>query len=264
MPELPDVQVFKEYLDSTALHREIESVDVGSTDVLEDVSKRELAGSLPGRSIESSRRHGKWLFGELSGDEPGWLLLHFGMTGSLEAWKGEDDPPEHARVRLDFEDGWHLAFVCPRKLGRVGLVDDVEVFVEERELGPDALEVERETFVEALSGKRGTLKGALMNQSLLAGIGNEYSDEILFQAGLHPRTAVSELDEERLGELFDTMREVLETAIEARVDTSRMPDDWHLPHRHGDGTCPKCGKNLQRLAVVGLSVYWSPDAQSRP
>lgn len=263
MPELPDVQVFKEYLDSTSLHREIDGVDVESTEVLEGVSKRSLIQSLTGHSLGSSRRHGKWLFGQVS-DGAGWLALHFGMTGFLEAWKGGAGPPEHTRVRLDFDDGWHLAFVCQRKLGRVGLVDGVEEFLGEREIGPDAMDVDRETFVEALSGKRGTLKGALMNQSLFAGIGNEYSDEILFQLGLHPGTEVGELDEERLGEVFDTMRAVLETAIDARVDTAKMPDDWQLPHRHGDGRCPKCGEDLQKTEVVGRSAYWCPNEQSRP
>lgn len=263
MPELPDVQVFKEYLDATSLHREVASVHVADDRVLEDVSRQGLARRLDHRSLASTRRRGKWLFAEISGDA-GWLVLHFGMTGSLEAWEGDGDPPEYAQVRIDFTDGRHLAFLSKRKLGRVGLTDDPDGFLAGRDVGPDVLGVDREDFVEALSDRRGTLEGALMDQSLFAGIGNEYSDEILFQAGLHPETEVADLDEDRLGEVYDTVRDVLETAIDARVDPSKMPDGWMLPHRHGDGKCPKCGEELEKDDVVGRTAYYCPNDQEKP
>src|SRR6266853_235892 len=96
MPELPDVETFKRYLDATSLHQRISGVDVRSAYVLKGVSARELARRLKGRRFESSRRHGKHLFVRANGDL--WLRLHFGMTGSLEYFKNDERAPRHARV----------------------------------------------------------------------------------------------------------------------------------------------------------------------
>src|SRR6266540_4284881 len=96
MPELPDVETFKRYLDATSLHQRISSVDVRSAYLLKDVSARELVRQLKGRCFESSRRHGKHLFVRADGDL--WLRLHFGMTGSLQYFKNDEQAPRHARV----------------------------------------------------------------------------------------------------------------------------------------------------------------------
>ena len=96
MPELPDVESFKRYLDATSLHQRIAHVDVLSAYVLKGISARELAHRLKGRCFESSRRHGKHLFVRTDGDV--WLRLHFGMTGSLRYFKGEEKAPPHTRV----------------------------------------------------------------------------------------------------------------------------------------------------------------------
>ncbi len=265
MPELPDVQVFREYLDATSLHRKIGRIHVSSDEVLDGVTPQSLGRALHGRELAATRRHGKVLLVQLSGDDdPPWLALHFGMTGELRAFDDLADEPEYDRLRMDFEDGRHLAYVCPRKLGSVGLTESLAALAEAKDLGPDALDIDRDTFVDALTGKRGTLKGALMNQSVIAGIGNEYSDEILFQLGLHPETELSELDEDDLGEAWDTMREVLEEAIADRVDVERMPDSWMLPHRHGDGLCPRCGEEMEKIGVVGRHAVFCPRDQSRP
>lgn len=98
---------------------------------------------------------------------------------------------------------------------------------------------------------------------MLAGLGNEYTDEILFQAGLHPRTPVEALDDEALERLYDTMREVIEKADEARVDPDRMPDSFLLPHRDEGAPCPRCGRPLEKIEVVGRPTYLCPHEQER-
>jgi formamidopyrimidine-DNA glycosylase len=187
MPELPDVQVFREYLDATALHQRIDDVTVsGAGELLHDVSARTLRDRLKGRSLAGTRRRGKHLFAKLSGN--GWLRLHFGMTGELAYFKRRREAPDHVRLRLDFANGYHLAYRNVRKLGEIGLVDDVVEFVEAEGLGPDALDPELDlgAFREALGKRRGSVKGALMNQEVVAGIGNVYADEILLAAGGRP------------------------------------------------------------------------------
>ena len=117
------------------------------------------------------------------------------MTGSLVYFgEGSDDPP-YDRVRFDFEGDRHLAYVNRRMLGRVGLADDAEEFIRAEELGPDALDpaFDLEAFNRAIEGRRRDVKSVLMDQTLIAGIGNIYADEILFQSCLHPKTAVTSL-----------------------------------------------------------------------
>src|SRR6059058_3225809 len=103
MPELPDVETFKRYLDATSLYQRITGVDVQSAYVLKGVSARELARRLNGRRFESSRRHGKHLFVRSDGDF--WVRLHFGMTGSLRYFKHEQRTPRHTRVLFVFANG---------------------------------------------------------------------------------------------------------------------------------------------------------------
>src|SRR6266508_5127503 len=108
MPELPDVESFKRYLDATSLHQRITGVDVRSAYVLKGVSARELVRRLKGRRFESSRRHGKHLFVRADGDL--WLRLHFGMTGSLQYLKPREQAPKHTRVVFVFGNAHCLAF----------------------------------------------------------------------------------------------------------------------------------------------------------
>ena len=261
LPELPDVEVFKRYFDATSLHQEIEKVEVYSRQILEDTSVEKLKTGLEGRTFESTRRHGKHLFAQL--DDSQWLMLHFGMTGHLKYFKNMEKDTPHDRMLISFSNGYHLAYDSQRKLGEVELIEDVEQFVEGKELGPDALDpsFDLAAFKEALSRRRAMVKSALMNQRILAGIGNVYSDEILFQVGVHPKTRVNQLDEETLAEIFDAMNRVLRTALDCQADPDQFPDSCIIPHRHGDGKCPKCGGELKRVKVSGRSAYYCPSCQ---
>jgi formamidopyrimidine-DNA glycosylase len=265
MPELPDVQVFKEYLDATSLHQRIEHVRLGDPRrMLEGMSAKTVRSRLEARALESTRRHGKHLFAEIGGDA-GWLVLHFGMTGGVQYYEGNEGEPDFTRLRLDFHNGRHLAFTDTRKLGSIAFAESVEEYVDAKGLGIDALDpaLDKDAFRELMTGRAGSVKGALMNQSVIAGIGNEYSDEILFQMGLHPKAKLADLREPRIDELWRTMRRVLRTAIRARVDTARLPRSYVLPHRHGDGKCPKCGRRLERVSAVGRSAYYCPRHQKK-
>ncbi len=259
MPELPDVEVFKQYLDSTSLHQKIGSVEVRNKMILGEVSANKLRKTLEGRELESTRRHGKHLFVQLDNDD--WLMLHFGMTGWLKYFKDPKDEPSHARLLITFQNGYHLAFDCQRMLGKVDLIEDPEGFIEKRKLGPDLLDLDFPSFRKLLGGRRGAIKSALMNQRIVAGVGNIYSDEILFQARIHPGTGVAGLDEEGLKKLFEETRRVLRTAIENQADPDKLPGSFLLPHRREGEKCPRGNGRIERIKAAGRTAYFCPACQ---
>jgi formamidopyrimidine-DNA glycosylase len=159
--------------------------------LIEQSTAERLNEALTGQSFETTRRHGKYLFVGL--DDGNWLVLHFGMTGNLTYFKDPADDPAYDRLLITFANGYHLAYESQRKLGEVEVVAGVEAFVEEKGLGPDVFvpEFDLATFKEKLSGRRGMIKSALMDQQLMAGIGNVYSDEILFQVCIRVRRSDS-------------------------------------------------------------------------
>jgi formamidopyrimidine-DNA glycosylase len=260
MPELPDVETLRRYFDATALHQEIGDVAVRSGQVLEQTARRTLEG-LSGRSFEGTRRHGKYMFaGVDSGD---WLVLHFGMTGDLKYFKDMQKDPEHDRLLFSFTNGYHLAYVSQRKLGEVRLIGDVDRFIEAKDLGPDAMSdgLDLGTFKDLMGSKRGMVKSALMDQHTIAGIGNVYSDEILFQTGIHPRLQLGDLDEAGLETLYREMKQVLQVAIDRQAQPEELPEDYLLPHRDPDGRCPRCGRPLEQVQVSSRTGYYCPNRQ---
>ena len=253
MPELPEVETFKRYLDSTSLHQRIANVAVQDSYVLKHVSACELTRQLKGRRFEKSHRHGKHLFVRVS-DEL-WLRLHFGMTGSLEYLKHDETSPKTARVIFHFTDNCRLAFDDQRKFGEIELIKNVDKFLRTRGLGPDALEISCSQFKAMLEKHRGAVKAILLNQQLIAGIGNLYADEILFRVRTHPATEASRLRDKDLQRLFRAMRYVLKKAIGLKTDFNRLPKSWLLTHREKRGRCPRCGRAL-KLATIGGRTSW--------
>jgi formamidopyrimidine-DNA glycosylase len=253
----------KNYLDATALHQDIAAVQIQDSRVLEDLKPDELREQLIEQAFEASRRYGKYLFVRLS--DASYLVLHFGMTGDLRYYKHPDEAPEYELIRFEFNNNYQLAYVMPRKLGHIYLSPDVETFIEQKDLGPDvcAPGFDLQTFQELLAGRRGMIKSALMDQSHMAGIGNVYSDEILFQAGVYPRQPVSELEAKTIEKIYDCMNEVLTTAIENQADPSSFPKNWITPLRGQDADCPRCSGQITRLEVAGRSAYYCPGCQEK-
>jgi formamidopyrimidine-DNA glycosylase len=262
MPELPDVSVFKKYLDSTALHSKIADVEVADKGVLGEVGSRQLGKRLRGHELVSSRQHGKYLFVETNGPE--WLLLHFGMTGFLKYFKKEEKSPPHGRVFFHFANGYTLGYDSQRKLGQVDLVDAPDDVIREKALGPDPIhsDFDLSDFRERACRKSGSVKSFLMDQEVMAGVGNVYSDETLFHAGIHPKTAVQKLDDETVKRLYRSMQKVLKTAIRCQVDVDRFPRDYLLPNREERKPCPRCSGTIRKVTVSGRSSYYCDGHQS--
>jgi len=263
VPELPDVEILRQYLQATSLHKRIVRAEVNAARELKTISARNLSLSLQGRSIISSERHGKHLFANL--DNAAAITMHFGMTGYLRYHQGRKETPEYTRLQLRFTNGYRLSYSCMRRLGRLGLISNKRKFLNAMRLGPDALALEREEFVGLMGRRRGQIKAALMDQSLLAGIGNVYSDEILFQARLHPRVQVRDLNRERLRRLHKVLQRVLTVAVSRRADPNKMPLSWLTPRRGKKLRCPSgCGGVLKKISAAGRSAWFCPVCQPEP
>lgn len=258
MPELPDVEVYRRYIDATSLHRRVARVFLREQLVV-DTNPQTIRRHLEGAELSTTRRHGKHLF---MAANDGWLHLHFGMTGYLDATSG-GKPPKHTELRIDFDDGCRLAYVNERKFGSIMWVERPEQFIAERGLGPDPYADDMTTgeFDESLGHRSGSIKARLMNQSVIAGLGNVYTDEILFQAGMHPVSDISSLGEADRRRLHDVMMHVLDEAIDRHADVDRMPDTWLLPHRQPGAPCLRDGGTVERIEVSGRVTYVCADHQ---
>lgn len=241
MPELPEVETFKKYLDKTSLHQEINDIKVIDTRVL-DVDYSVLRKSLINKRFEYSTRHGKYLFVFLN---PKFLVLHFGMTGDLEYYNEQFDEPKFSKVTFYFKNGFNLAYISRRMFGRIYITDSVENFIKLKKLGPDAYNMSLEEFTGAIKRRSAILKNGLLNQSFIAGIGNIYSDEILFRTKLNPRTRIDEISESKIEQFFTNIKEVLKVGIEREGDLSSYPNSYIIPHRKKDEKCPICDTEIE-------------------
>jgi len=265
MPELPDVEAFRAIVQRHFVKQSISRVIVSDPQCLEGVAAATVQRRLKGRAIQTTARHGKYLFLSFGNDM--MLVMHFGPAGSLRRVPAGEEQPDYVRFRLDFSGGDDLAYVNRRRIGRVRLADSIASFIEQAKLGPDALDPDFEysDFAKRLAGRDQPVKVFLTDQSKLAGIGNTWSDEILFQARIHPAVRARTLDAEQSRLLFNSIRSVLRTAIDldpiGADFLARLPADFLLPHRHPGGHCPRCGTELERVALSGHTSTYCPHCQ---
>ncbi len=266
MPELPDVESFKRVLATNALGKTIERVVVSDRRILGELTAAAFMRRLQGNKLVAARRHGKHLLASI--DRGGWLTLHFGMTGALQFVPEPEKEPPFTRVRLDFAADGHLAYTNKRMIGRVGLAEDAADFIAAEKLGPDAFDphFDFDAFKAAMHGGKRDVKSVLMDQEVVAGIGNIYSDEILFQARLDPAAPAGMLSWSQLKKLHAAMRDVLKTAVARGAGSEqfieRMPEGALLPQRKKGGHCPRCGSPLKIFKIGGRTAYCCPRCQN--
>ncbi|MFP3853328.1 MAG: Fpg/Nei family DNA glycosylase [Anaerolineales bacterium] len=264
MPELPDLAVFQQYFESTSLHQAIQRVRCHEPNLLVGTSPGGVGRWLSGHSFSGTDRIGKNFFAEM--DDGRFLRFHFGMTGYFEYFKGLDEEPEYSQFRIHFDNGYHLALVMPRKLGEIQPLESMEDYAAEAELGPDVFKDSFgfSQFKDILVDRRAMIKSSMMDQSVMAGLGNVYNDEILYQARIHPRAQIPDLSEKELGKIYHAMRRVINKAIEVDAQPERMPENWLLPHREPGAQCPRCRGEIERIDVSGRTGYYCPSCQKMP
>jgi formamidopyrimidine-DNA glycosylase len=148
-------------------------------------------------------------------------------------------------------------------LGEVRFEKDISSFLEKRNYGPDAMDdsLDKKTFKDLLKDRKGTIKSVLMNQELVSGIGNEFSDEILFHSQIHPKTKVQDLAQKQVEKIYEQMRVVLQKAIDHNTNYDELKDSFLLAHRDKNGMCPKCHSKLNTINVSGRTAYFCPKCQ---
>ena len=252
MPEAPDLEVIKDYLNHHAQGREVVSAKVLRPTVLRPLAC-DFAADVPGRTLGQFRREGKFLLNELSGDR--WLVINPMLTGAVQHCQPSARLWKRTSFVLGLEDASELRYLDDRQMGMVYYVDaDQLVGINRLEKqGVDVLaELSLDEFKAGLKKFRGEVKGVLTRGNFISGIGNAYSDEILFAAGISPFRKVGTLKEEELAQLHRQCRVVVEDAI--AVLRERIGDNIHVKVRdflkvHGKGgePCPTCGGNISQL-----------------
>jgi formamidopyrimidine-DNA glycosylase len=250
VPELPDVEGYRREARKAA-GRRIERVDLIDRMLLRGGDRSSVEGARFGDPL----RHGKWLIMPAGEAE---VLMHFGMTGRLDWAPRRTERHRHDRIVFVCRGG-ELRYRNMRKFGGVWVSRQSRERVT-GPLGPDATEVDRALFHDLLARRRGSLKAALMDQTLIAGLGNLMVDEIAWRARVDPRRPVARLQRGRIDRLWQAMDEVVRESL----PTGRVPpiEGWLTAARDSrDARCPRCGTRLRRAAVAGRTTVWCPREQ---
>ena len=273
MPELPEVETYRRFINEVAVGQTITGLDVNDAHVLA-VPEAELRAALLGRTITGTSRLGKNCFVEL--DNGRLLVLHFGMTGDIGAYRDAPDAPRFTRVAWHLSDsGLNLAFIDPRKFGRIRLADSAAAYQKAKKLGPDALQISATELYQKLSRRRVFVKPLLLDQGLTAGLGNWIVDEVLFQAKIHPEQPGNSLSEKEVGALHAAIQLVLTTAIKYEANYrdfhksflihAREWDESATPGSDAHTFCPRHPRTkIEKTYVGGRATYTCPKCQPAP
>jgi len=267
VPELPEVETIKNELSPWIVGQSFTGVTISDERIVAEGSAEEIRRGLIGQTIQRLERRGKYLIAHLSNGRS--LIIHLRMTGALLLNpKGVE---RYTRAVFDFSGGHRLLFRDPRRMGLIWLVDDVHTVV--GKLGPEPLD---ESFTSDILGQRLSrhripVKAALLDQAIIAGIGNMYADEALFAARIHPLRKANGLSGREVRALHNCICNVLWAGIDckgASVDTYIRPEgalgtahcDFKVAHRGGE-PCSICGNTIERVSIQNRGSYFCPTCQ---
>jgi len=276
VPELPEVETVRRGLNATTLKQQIEGGEVLLDRTVAYPSPAEFLENLRGRAIAQWHRRGKYLIGELA-EEGGWLGVHLRMTGQL-FWTRPDEPVQtHCRVRLFMEGDRELRFIDQRTFGQMWSVPagvpPEQVITGLQKLGPEPLSADftSDYLKTQLHRRIRPIKNALLDQSIVAGIGNIYADEALFMSGIRPQKLCSRLNGKQFQRIHAAIQDVLTQAIASRGTTfSNFRDVEGINGNYGQRAwvydregepCRTCGSPIQRLKLAGRSAHFCKQCQ---
>jgi len=256
MPELPDLEVVKEYLQDHLPGQRIETVELLRPIVVRNLTAEDLVSSLRGQELIAVRRRGKFLLLELEGGEK--LVINPMLAGRLQYCQRHERRRAKTFLVLQLSGGMDLRYVDDRAMGKIYLTREADLVPGFATQGPEALDPRFtfEAFRERLRRRRGEIKGILTNQVFLAGIGSAYADEILFRAGLYPFRKRPSLSAEEVEQLYHAIPSVLSEAIITLRE--RVGDEIHVEvrdflrvHGRGGSHCPRCGTIISEIKARG-------------
>jgi formamidopyrimidine-DNA glycosylase len=274
MPELPEVEIIVRGLKRTILKKTIDSIYINSPKIENDNPSGWL-NILPGKEFRAIRRRGKNILVDLSDNYTLWV--HLKMTGHLYFLPDSTEIEKHDLMIFRIRDNSHsLRFNDYRRFGRIRLFRTDEVLMQEglADLGPDPLEISPDEFVGLFRGRQRMIKPALLDQTLISGLGNIYSDEALFLAKIHPRKLNTRISRTKLTELHKNIQKILKKSIRAMgttVDTYSGVDGrpggfkkyLQVYGREGE-RCYRCGSIIKREKVGSRSAHFCPRCQRKP
>lgn len=272
MPEIAEVEAFKKYTLLHCMNKTI--IDVAAQDqrVIQKIGFPSFKKNLIGEKFTQVQRKGKYLIITISSGQK--LIMHFGLTGYL-VFVHPDHTVRFSCVEFIFKKDESLHWCDIRKFGKLWLVKSADVIKGIKELGPDPLKLSLDAFLEIIhDNEKKNIKSFLMDQKIISGIGNEYSDEILYHAGIDPRHIIKDLSGTSIKKIYHAMQKVLKFAIKLRIknlnlldeqrlfsetDGQQFPSSYLQAHRHTDGKCPKNPKHdLKKVTIGGRSAYYCP------
>ena len=267
MPELPEVENTRQYLiRSDLIGRCLGAPDITWPNTVRQPSVGEFIEGVVGRRVEDVRRRGKYLISPL--DDGNHLVLHLGMTGSLRIRNATVPVGPMVRHTFPLDDGRQLRFGDPRKFGHLWLLSDPADAMSK--MGPEPLEpgFTPAALTAALGNRKAPIKALLLEQSVVAGLGNLYADEALFLSGIHPERMAGSLDGSELERLHESIVKALARSVAAYAAArdAEWPDPptalspWTIP-RYKGASCPRCDAGMQLLRVRGRSSWFCPDCQ---
>jgi formamidopyrimidine-DNA glycosylase len=269
VPELPEVEALAAFLRENAVGHVLARADLASVQAIKTFDPP--LSALGGLEITGVSRHGKFLDLDVSGLH---LVVHLARAGWLH-WRTGLPPappkpgkgPLALRVHLDDGNGFDLTEQGTRKGLAVYVVRSPSEVPGIARLGPDALEVDREQFAALMASRSGQLKGALTDQTLIAGIGNAYSDEILHAAKISPFKMANKLDDDELVRLFDGMKGTLTDALERQQGqrAATMKGEKRsglMVHARTGLPCPVCGDTVREVSFADTSLQYCPTCQT--
>jgi formamidopyrimidine-DNA glycosylase len=277
MPELPEVETVVRGLQTTLPGRRIVDVRLGKTDFIDDPSA--LERELPGRRVANVRRYGKFIVlscEPLAGSQYSGLLVHLGMTGQIAVCPPNAPVRPHTHVLMALDDGREFRYTDIRRFGSMKLLSTGANGFETLGvvLGTDPLEATEREFQTQLSGRRARIKAMLLDQRVLRGMGNIYTDESLWRARIHPARIAADLSDKELRNLYRAVQRILNEAIRLRgssvsdyVDCDGQRGEFQLRHRvyqRKGKKCFRCGTAIERMIVAGRSSYFCPHCQRAP
>jgi formamidopyrimidine-DNA glycosylase len=276
MPELPEVETVANGVDARVRGQRIERVWTSGKPQTFKTPEAEIVETLTGARIERVRRVGKTIVMDVGRREGGsaQFLVHLGMTGRLLVSKAEVPLPPHTHAVLSLsgapgeKDGREVRFVDPRRFGRLSVVTDEGGYAGP---GVEPTTVSVEEFSTLFKGRKLAIKAALLNQSILHGVGNIYADESLFRAGVRPRKQAGKLTKVELGRLHGALQQVLAHAIKLGgssvsdyVDADGVRGFFQLEHKvygRAGEVCHDCGAGLKKIVVGGRTTVYCPSCQ---
>lgn len=273
MPELPEVETVKRSLEPLVKGKEIEHVEVFCAKIIKNIEPAVFKEKVRGRMIMGVERRGKYLLFRL--DQGLTLVIHLRMTGQLTVCDRDLPLGKHTHVLFHLSAGADMRFTDLRKFGLIYLVPTGcwEEIKGLHSLGYEPLSADftLASLQQLLTGKKGKLKAFLLDQRWIAGIGNIYADEILFEAGLNPQRDVGTLKQEEIEKLYRAIKLKLAEGVKYRGTSLRDYVDGRgekggfqeklMVYGHKGKPCPRCGTPLQRIVAAGRGTVFCPQCQ---